>query len=199
MKVGFDIDGVLASFFCAYEQLTIKVDGRNLFPPLGPEQGPPVWDWPEHYGYSKDTMTEVWDRIRHDVHFWKSLPELHNMHLLRHAWESIRHKHDIYFITDRVGATAKIQTEEWLTDALFEKYRRTPTVLISGDKAGIARALKLDIYVDDKSESVEAVSAVPFIQVYLQDRFYNRFCRQGKRIVNIQPVLEQLRSGILVM
>jgi len=65
-RIGVDIDGVLANFWEAYENLTIQVSGEDRFGKARwPNQYPPSWNWPEdHFGYSKATMSEVWNTIR---------------------------------------------------------------------------------------------------------------------------------------
>ncbi len=171
MKIGLDIDGVLANFYEVYERLTILTSGRDLFPKRGPGVYPPVWNWPEHYGYTKAEMKKVWDTIKNDPHFWLSLSVLseEDMRLAQELAEDIHY--DVYFITDRPGKCAKAQTELWMLNQLG----LTPTVLISGAKGHIAIGLGLDVYVDDKPENcIDVRQQSPKTRVYMPDRDYNR-------------------------
>lgn len=172
MKIGIDIDGVLADFCTAYEALHVEVTGRNTFAPYGQEEGPVTWNWPVVYGYTKEETAEVWNRIKSSDNFNMLLKTLPDARALRH-WRGVR-KHDVYFVTARVGERVKWQTEEWLQD-VFGYYDETPTVLIASDKGAIAKALNLDIYVDDNWHNAYNTGvASPTTQVYLIDRAYNR-------------------------
>ncbi len=152
MRIGIDVDGVLADFNRSFIERVIEVTGKDLFPPRPFDI--PTWDYPQHYGYTNTECSLVWENIKTDDSFWYQLfpydgaPEflskLHGGH------------HDIYFITSRPGLNTKSQTENWLE---FHHYGMDtevysyPTVLISSDKGGCAKALKLDLYIDDRTEN----------------------------------------------
>lgn len=173
MKIGIDVDGVLADFCSAYEALHVEVTGRNTFAPWELEAGPVTWNWPQVYGYTAEETKEVWTRIRESLTFNRILDYLPDADLLAQWW-LITHdetEHDIYFVTARVGKTAKYQTQEWL----YWLLGYTPTVLIAHDKGAIAKALNLDRYIDDNwHNAFNTGTASPTTQVYLIDRAYNR-------------------------
>lgn len=176
MRIGLDVDGVLANFFHAFETLVIRLDPehRNLFPLLGPE-GPITWHWPQYWGYSDVLMDFknglVWDYIRRDKWFWYRLPSLPDMHVLEFLWTRLRSDHEVYFITNRVGDRAKHQTEEWLRARGID----IPTVIITSKKGETAKLLNLDAYVDDNWDNVIDVGVqCPACQTFLIDRAYNR-------------------------
>jgi hypothetical protein len=184
MKVMFDIDGCLANFAQAYETLVVeKAGGENLFPP---NTLPPVWDWPQHYGYSDEVVAEAWKEIKLSQTFWRYLQPLEGMGHARCVNPFI---HDVYYITDRTGKYAKQQTEDWLA---IQGARR-PTVLIAADKAPIVQALKLDCVIDDKLEHAVAVNLnCPTTRVYLLDRPYNQGeCYGAKRIGSVREFIEK--------
>jgi hypothetical protein len=61
------------------------------------------------------------------------------------------HAHEVYFITDRPGLYTQLQTLTWL-DPVFPG----ACVIISRKGKGIAaKALSLDVYLDDKVENIE--------------------------------------------
>src|SRR5688572_14955668 len=101
MKIGVDVDGCLANFVKAYEDLFVKVAGVDLFPARWPEVDPPCWDWPQHYGYSNDHAAAVWKLIKADPTFWYNLQP--------YDWTAAVLKqvqfcgHEVYFVTDRPG------------------------------------------------------------------------------------------------
>lgn len=193
MKIGFDVDGVLAEFCRAYEQRFIDLTGRNTFAPFEPEVGPKSWDWPvDLYGYTKAEESAVWEGIRNDPMFCVSLPPHADMTLLMqwytaNTWKA-HNKHDVYFITSRVGPFAKAATEFWLK--LFNI--PTPTVLIvSGrDKGIVAKALKLDLFVEDNLDNANTIAAAG-VKSYLIDRAYNRTTNPGTviRVDSLQDIL----------
>lgn len=168
MKIGFDIDGVLASFESGLERVMVESTGKNLFPTHGPG-GPPVWDWPVHFGYTEGEVATGFESLRNDPDFWATLPELPGAHALRSRAEALL-AHDVYFITDRAGIKAKTQTEDWL---LLHTGMFNPTVLISRHKGQCAKALGLDCYIDDRPENVRDVALQSDARVYLLRRNYN--------------------------
>jgi uncharacterized HAD superfamily protein len=180
MRIGFDIDGVLVDFYTGYENMTRKVTGRDLFPKRGEGDNspyPPVWDWPEHYGYSKSEMRRVWTHIKNDESFWKDLQPLPDFQLVRRLVQKKPAALDLYFITARPGATVKHQTEWWM----WGQAGLPTTILISEHKGYIARALKLDVLVDDKPENISDVAHwSPETRLYLPDRDYNREFRSTR-------------------
>ena len=186
MRIGFDVDGVLARFTTAYQQLVVDVAGIDLFEPHD-ATSPPCWHWPEYRGYNTHIMNTVWGRIKNSHDFWMSLSELPDCCTLRTLILDLQRWHDIYFVTSRVGRDVKWQTEQWLR---LHLQMDLPTVLISSEKGLVARALKLDVYVDDNADNVNDVveqtllstrrqrvslgDEQPDTRVYLIDKSYNR-------------------------
>jgi len=176
MKVGFDIDGVLANFHDGFNAVLAEVGGRPAPSKMG-DNGPEQWDWFTG-DYTPEEISSAWARVKTSDKFWSSLEQTENMQRLISAWSNIPLRHDIYFITHRTGHEAKIQTENWLKSRLGK--RREITVLMSGDKAGIASSLALDLYIDDKPENVNSVAAnrrdleQNYTKVFLQLRRYNQ-------------------------
>lgn len=172
MRIGFDVDGILADFVRAYQMAVVKfADGVDLFLP-GDITNPPTWDWPEHRGYSKDVTKRVWKHIiEENQTFWFDLGRLEGMRTLALMYPDLVQRHDIYFITSRPSNFgAKAQTERWLQDSGVWN----PTVLISSDKGGCCAALKLDAYIDDYDVNVEGVlRKSPDTKMFLLERNYN--------------------------
>lgn len=151
MRIGVDVDGVLADFNRAYIPRIISVTGINNFPLDGSGAVLDVWNYPKKYGYTNKQISTVWDSIRADSTFWLSLEEFPTTgHDLYYLTQQMTEGHDVYFITARVGPTAKRQTEQWLESRLGAP----ATVLISNEKGLMAAGLELDAYIDDKWENV---------------------------------------------
>lgn len=171
MRIGIDVDGVLADFNTSFIERVIAVTGKDLFPPRPFEI--PTWDYPQHYGYTNKECSAVWESIKADTSFWFNLgayattaDDVQRLHELNDG------DNDIYFITSRPGVEAKEQTEMWL---IYQGYNAAPTVLISSEKGLCAKALKLDLYIDDRWENVKnVVETEPTCQTYLFDRPWNQ-------------------------
>lgn len=197
MKIGFDVDGVLANFNPGYIQQCIDVTGRNLFLP-GDDVNPPVWDFAGLRGYTIGEMNEAKKSIKESSDFWQSLPGYaDNCEALAKFWfQDWNGEHDVYFITHRGGVTAKVQTERWLMYQGID-----PTVLIVGaqEKGNVARALSLDVYVDDYYPNCEdVVRTSPLTRCYVLDRAYNRtgisnanFTVETRRVTSLEQLLRQ--------
>lgn len=175
MRVGFDIDGVLANFAKTYQNLVVKTTGRDLFQP-GDAENPPCWDWPEYRGYTTEEMKAVWAALRRDDAFWLNLePFEDNVSSLRQMLRELERKHEVYFVTSRSGMSPKRQSKVWLYERLhYFEIGGEPTVLISGEKGEVAHALKLDAYVDDNFDNTrDVVAKSPNTRTYLLNRSYN--------------------------
>ena len=152
LRIGFDMDGVLADFAGAYLDIEVR-----LFGPAAPSRpGDPEKEAEEG---ERSEASEgrplrrrhdtVWQAIRATSDFWTSLQptqpdavkRIHDL-MLRHRWE-------VFFITQRPatdGQTVQRQTQKWLVAQGFD----LPSVLvIHGSRGAAAGALKLDYHVDD--------------------------------------------------
>lgn len=156
MKIGIDLDGVICDFYEPYEELCVAADnGIDRFPQRGSSVGfyPPVWNWPQHYGYSDAVVDRVWEKIKASNDFWlelKPLPEGQDL-IDSGNLNNLLAEHDVYFITARPGARAKQQTEEWFG---IHAGLDCPTVLLCNNKFHACRALHLDLYIDDRGENI---------------------------------------------
>lgn len=170
-------DGVLADFCSAYQALCVQVTGKDLFEP-GDAENAPCWNWPEFRGYTSEEVSAVWAAIKANPRFWLDLAPLDGAELLASldVIADLETRHDIYFVTSRVGERVKWQSERWLQQHVGAL---APTVLISSEKGLCAQALKLDAYIDDNYDNIASVCRESgSTRAYLLDRRYN--APQGK-------------------
>lgn len=190
MKIGFDIDGVLADFNTPMLKVLNEVLGTNhQWDPL--VGGPQVWDWPQgEFGIPDADVHRVWEQHINKGSFWATCPPLNEEHLIRVS--DLQREHELYFITARSGEDAKWQTERWLADRGFIY----PTVVMSGQKALIAHGLDLDLYIDDKPEN--NLKMPHKTSIYLVDAAYNRWATDaddyGIRVKDVADMLD--REGL---
>jgi uncharacterized HAD superfamily protein len=147
-RLGVDVDGILANFFTGYENLIVSISGEDRFPA---DTLPPVWNWPQHYGYSEEVVAEAWRQIKASEDFWLCLPAFAQTD--RFLEKLVSSDHEVYFITDRPGKDPQWQTAKWIENGgLF-----LPSVIVTGGapKSAIANALRLDVMIDDKPENIQ--------------------------------------------
>jgi 5'(3')-deoxyribonucleotidase len=171
MRIGVDIDGVLADFNSAFIHRVTEVTNKDLFP-VRPFDIP-TWNYPQHYGYTEAEVSAVWEDIKADPNFWYDLveyPQTQEALGVLKSMESFSAA-EVYFITARPGTEVKYQTEGWLLETGFA----CPTVLISSAKGLCARALNLTHYIDDRWENVVDVRNYnPNTQVFLLTQPWNK-------------------------
>lgn len=185
---GVDVDGVLADFNNTFSELLISSTRENRLPAgywTDPDY-PPVWQWPQHFGYSNEQIDRAWEVVE-ATRFWNTLEPLKGIRDIHHLPPGSR----VYFITSRVGPTALKQTQLWLQSRLSSAFvnRHEYSAIISSNKAASALALRLDFYIDDHPHNVNTVVGwVPDCAVYLLDAPYNR------RDVTLDPRAYRARS-----
>lgn len=187
-RIGVDVDGILANFqapcIAAVEEILkeLGLPPVNFEVPGGGTTLWPDWHWPwivmRQAGMPEETlnavMTRTWEAISQSVAFWATLPGYptarSDIHYLRTV---IEHGWDVYFITQRMGVTAKFQTEAWLCN-MGIKVPFVPTVLIVQDsertKPALAAALGLDAFIEDKAENMAGMDC----RRYLLSRPWNQ-------------------------
>jgi hypothetical protein len=177
LRIGFDMDGVLADFGAAFHDVERRLFGPGTTISEGqPEQeeerqenaaaaaASATAQDPRAALHAAREMRRrrdlIWQGIQSTPDFWRALepidplavPRIHEL-MLRHRWE-------VFFITQRPqtdGDTVQRQTQQWLVEQGFD----LPSVLVLGGSRGAAaRALRLDYHVDDSAENCLDVIAV---------------------------------------
>jgi len=193
MKIGIDVDGILANFFTAYENLFIRFSGEDKFPGRYPDVLPPVWMWPEHYGYDPWIGKVVWDYIKHSPTFWKDLGGLPGSKPFLD--ELSKTDYTTYFITDRPGIETQKQTAQWL---IKSGYIGLPSVIISADKAAVCKALGVSVYIDDRPSNVISMwDNAPEVKTYMLKYPYNSELHDKKPEFEVNNLTEFIAKANL--
>jgi hypothetical protein len=151
IRVGFDVDGVVANFNKAFRQTAAQVDG--------PAGGHDPSD-PASRALGADVMKRVWDHIGRTAQWWLQLEPYEADEIERLYRTSRERRWEVYFMTTRpssAGETTQFQTQWWLESHGFP----LPSVLtVPGSRGDAANALKLDIAVDDRlTNCVDIIAA----------------------------------------
>jgi phosphoglycolate phosphatase-like HAD superfamily hydrolase len=168
MRIAFDLDGVLADLHSAFADASIK-----LFPQLdkaamgSPEVGssPPDAETaaaPKPSVPISRTSTvpltsrqtnAVWRSLAEVPDFWESLQEIEPGMIRRLAELSEERRWEMLFVTSRpksAGRTVQRQSQRWLQHHGF----LMPSVyVVHGSRGQIAKALQIDVVVDDRPEN----------------------------------------------
>lgn len=175
MKVGVDVDGVLADFQEAYVTALTKASGRSLYPYADYATRFPCWNHEKHHGYTPEEISAAWELIKADPLFWFHLPpHFGAFDALEVLYNLAQAGAEVTFITARPGINAQEQTERWL-EVYSPDIAWEPKVIVSSEKGKYARDLRLDKYIDDRVENVIDVCLnAPSCQVYVMDRPWNQ-------------------------
>lgn len=182
MRIALDLDGVLVDFTTGFRQQLVTTTGFDLVPADRPT---PVWDWPQHYGYTDEQVRAAWDAVHQSPDFWATLPAMPGAEgFLDRLWRFVSNENwtrkrsiEVYYLTKRDGVRAKDQAEEWLHRHGY--VGKHPTVLlVRGEKGPVAKSLRLTHVVDDNLDNVrdylDHLGHVAHKSVVLWDAPYNQ-------------------------
>lgn len=152
MRIGFDIDGVLADFITAFNDLIhLNYPDKNI-PSYDRASFPLKWGWQSEY-LSTEENKYLWDIIVHSYTFWGSI--------IPYSWSYdvfgniYNNKHDLYFITNRSGYRVKSQTERWLMRRIGIDNPTVNLVPHWYQKHLIVNGLALDVMIEDRPECIQ--------------------------------------------
>jgi len=143
LRVGCDLDGVLADFRTAFLDVAAQVLGRDAI-------RKPSAPLPDLDGVSAADAKRVWKAIGETPNWWLGLPPYESPQIARLYQLARRFRWEVSFLTSRVpsaGDSVQFQSQAWLETYGFY----LPSVVtVPGSRGEIANALRLDVVVDDQ-------------------------------------------------
>jgi hypothetical protein len=147
LRLGVDVDGVVADFRSAFRRLAERELGR---PPDDVEAE-----------LSKTDVERLWRAVANVPNWWLDIPAHEPDQIARLYAEARRGRWEVFFLTSRppsAGDSVQLQTQVWLEKQGFY----LPSVLTTpaGSRGELARSLRLDLAIDDRMVNcIEIISA----------------------------------------
>ena len=153
LRIGIDIDGVLADFRSAFHETAVRLLRHDVEDTQDLEALTPL---------SAADVRRVWDHIATAQNWWMEVPayepdQIARLYSLMRAggWE-------VFFMTKRppsAGDSVQFQTQWWIERFGFY----LPAVMtVPGSRGDIANGLRLDLVLDDQLiNCVEVISTAP--------------------------------------
>lgn len=194
LRVGFDLDGVLADL-----QSAIGREADLLFPrndsgaaalPSDAARADVIAEVDGHASHRRRRNSRqqkrLWEHLARIHNFWETLDEVEEGAVARLASVAAQRRWEVIFLTKRPqtdGATAQVQTQRWLVAKGFP----LPSVcVVQRSRGAIATALGLQAVVDDRLENCLDVLADSDARVFL--RCATPEMPVAARRIAIQPV-----------
>lgn len=173
IRIGFDMDGVIADFATAYRDVERRLSaGASPGRPDEPEREEEAREQRASRGAADQTDRPgetpaeshpphelrrrrdlVWKEIERTQNFWTTLRPLEDGGVRRIHQLMLRHRWEVFFLTQRpatAGDTVQRQSQRWLVQQGFD----LPSVLvIGGSRGAAAAALRLSYHVDDNPQN----------------------------------------------
>lgn len=140
LRVGFDLDGVIANFRSAFETAAAEA---GIARPEGLDQATadPL---------SSREMRRIWDHVKRSPNWWVGLSPYEPAQIARLYDTARRLKWEVVFVTRRPatsGDPVQFQTQWWLEQ---QGFYYPSVVTVPGSRGELANALRLDVLVDDQ-------------------------------------------------
>jgi hypothetical protein len=163
LRLGFDVDGVLADFRAAFRSAAARIVHGN------PDDFDAVSSPQSEVPLAPDDVRRVWDYIAKTPNWWMEIEAYEPDQIARLYGLTRSAGWEVFFMTKRppsAGDSVQFQTQWWIERCGFY----LPSVLtVPGSRGDVANALRLDLIVDDQIiNCVEVVSASPCKAILMQ-------------------------------
>lgn len=185
LRLGFDVDGVLADFRTAFDAAARGV--AQLAADFDPDAAA---DEP----LTTRDVRRVWSHVRRTANWWTRLDAYEPAQIARLYALARRLRWEVVFMTRRPesgGDRVQFQTQWWLESHGFYL---PAVVTVPGSRGDLANALRLDMIVDDQLHNcVDIVSGSPAKAILLMRDGENQAVREHalSRGVGVVSTLEE--------
>jgi hypothetical protein len=143
LRVGFDLDGVVADFRTAFLEAAAKLLGREAIQR-------PTAPMPDFNAVSAADAKRVWRAITETPNWWLGLTPYEPAQIARLYQLMRRYRWEVSFLTSRIpttGDSVQFQSQAWLE---ANGFYMPAVVTVPGSRGEIANALRLDVVIDDQ-------------------------------------------------
>jgi len=191
LRIGFDLDGVVADFRTGFLDVARKTLGHAAIQR-------PASPLPDVDAVSATDAKRVWKVITDTPNWWLSLAPYEPAQISRLYQLSRQHRWEVSFLTSRVptaGDSVQLQSQAWLE---AHGFYLPAVVTVPGSRGEIANALRLDVIIDDQflncMEILGASQAKTILILRMNDRDLERQATErGIGVVNrLEDVIEVL-------
>ena len=143
LRVGFDLDGVVADFRTAFLECAVKLLGRAAIQR-------PTSPMPDLDSVSEADAKRVWKVIIETPNWWLGVAPYEPAQIARLYQLARRFRWEVSFLTSRLptsGDSVQFQSQAWLE---AHGFYMPAVVTVPGSRGEIANALRLDVIIDDQ-------------------------------------------------
>ncbi len=143
LRLGFDLDGVVADFRTAFLDVAGTILGRDAI--QRPNSPMPDFD-----AVSPADAKRVWKVITETPNWWLGLAPYESAQIARLYQLAREHRWEVSFLTSRIptaGDSVQFQSQAWLEAYGFYM---PAVVTVPGSRGEIANAMRLDVVIDDQ-------------------------------------------------
>lgn len=151
LRIGLDIDGVLADFRSAFHATARRSLRHDIEDPVDPKSAQAL---------ERKDVKRVWEMVAKTPNWWLELAPYEPEQIARLYALARSAGWEVFFLTNRptsAGDTVQFQTQWWLER---QGYYLPSVLTVPGSRGEVANGLRLDIVVDDLvMNCVEVVGA----------------------------------------
>jgi hypothetical protein len=187
LRVGCDIDGVLADFRSTFFEMAAEVLPNRRKTPTG-----------DLDVLSERDAHKVWKAIQQTPNWWLRVPPYEPQEISRLYRLARERRWEVFFMTARVGTagdSAQFQTQWWLETQGFH----LPSVMtMTGSRGDLAHSLRIDVLIDDQLMNCAEVIAASKSKAVLMLRVPESVSREQAQHAGI-GVVDNLAEAIEVL
>lgn len=190
LRLGFDVDGVLADFRTAFHTAAKKCLRRDIPESSDPDPTPSPLD--------AGDVRRVWEYILGTQNWWMEVPAYEPDQIARLYGLTRAAGWEVFFLTKRpagAGDSVQFQTQWWIERLGFY----LPAVLtVPGSRGEVANGLRLDLVVDDQIINCAEVISAAQTKALLMQRVPDAVAREHANQRGI-GVVSSMREALTVI